>query len=469
MENQRRRIMKKNIVTILLIILILTSFSQTALCDNKNPTRKELERRIEMVAKKRGIPSVLLKTIARVESVYKHYNSDGSVYTGSRGSIGLMQINNRSAGFNTDKLKYDIDYNIEAGAEMLLRKWSMANKYLPKIGDMNPNVLENWYFALWAYNGWAKSNNPNMNIKKHTYPELIYLIAENEYDQKITPLDKKLLPKSGLPSKTNHYKTPKNYHTGDILMYKKGDIAKVDVNSSLRVRKSPNGSVIGSFSTDETITILKGPTLKEGYFWYKAKNSENLTGWVVGNWIVKTGEKKLAYKDIYNHWAKEYIEKLKSKDVLEESKNIRPNDYITREEFSVYLAKALNMKKVEYKLTYDDIDKVDNENIEYLESVCKKGYIKGFNEKFKPKYNLKRQEVAIILNRVLGNENIDIKLPYKDKEKISEWALDSVKYVYSKNIMKGKENNYFKPNEFLTRAEAFKVITDIMNLVKKAA
>ena len=38
--------MKKKL-SILLIILIVTSFSQVAFCDSKNPSRKELERKIE--------------------------------------------------------------------------------------------------------------------------------------------------------------------------------------------------------------------------------------------------------------------------------------------------------------------------------------------------------------------------------------------------------------------------------------
>ncbi|HEX6508968.1 MAG TPA: NBR1-Ig-like domain-containing protein [Chloroflexota bacterium] len=51
----------------------------------------------------------------------------------------------------------DFQYNIGYGAKMLAQKWAST----PPIGDGNPAVLENWYYALWAYNGWGWVNNPN--------------------------------------------------------------------------------------------------------------------------------------------------------------------------------------------------------------------------------------------------------------------------------------------------------------------
>jgi len=72
-------------------------------------------------------------------------------------------INNNKGAYDSNKLRYDIKYNIEAGIDVLLNKWSMSSyKSVSSVGNMDPNVLENWYFALWAYNGWAASNNPHM-------------------------------------------------------------------------------------------------------------------------------------------------------------------------------------------------------------------------------------------------------------------------------------------------------------------
>src|SRR3970040_2939672 len=44
---------------------------------------------------------------------------------------------------------------------MLIDKWNLAPTYAPVVGDRNPAIAEAWYFAVWAYNGWSISNNPN--------------------------------------------------------------------------------------------------------------------------------------------------------------------------------------------------------------------------------------------------------------------------------------------------------------------
>jgi hypothetical protein len=48
-------------------------------------------------------------------------------------------------------------FNIAYGARLLAAKWAAT----PRIGDGDPATIENWYYALWAYNGWGWVNNPN--------------------------------------------------------------------------------------------------------------------------------------------------------------------------------------------------------------------------------------------------------------------------------------------------------------------
>ncbi|NLB32424.1 MAG: lytic transglycosylase domain-containing protein [Tissierellia bacterium] len=111
---------------IIILIIILLFIFNSAVYAGVNPSRVELEAMIDEVAIKRGVPAILLKGIARVESVYKHFNSDGSPKICGT-SIGLMQINNIYGGYDNYKLKHDIMYNIEAGADVLLNKWSMSS------------------------------------------------------------------------------------------------------------------------------------------------------------------------------------------------------------------------------------------------------------------------------------------------------------------------------------------------------
>lgn len=277
--------MGKKLIACLLVIGVCLGFAfETAFADIQNPDRVEIEQKLEALAKKRGVPSVIAKSVARVESCFQQYTDSGSVYTGSRGSIGIMQINNKYGDFDTQKLKFDIDYNLEAGIEMLLRKWDMAVNKLPQIGNMDPNILEHWYFALWAYNGWADSNNPNTGKKKYTYTELIYKVAEEEYGQEINLIDPKKLPRNGKPDKSSYFDSPGPVHRGDIVVYRQGQPMIADIDSSLNLRLAPGDRVIGELLPGEKIEIVSGPELVGGYYWYEVKNDKK-RGWVAGNWL----------------------------------------------------------------------------------------------------------------------------------------------------------------------------------------
>lgn len=468
--------LKRHRTIILCVMLIFLTMTSKGYCDSAgiNPPREELEQRIEQVAKKRGIPSVLLKAIVRVESVFQQYRSDGSVYTGSSGSIGLMQIYNAYGQFDTERLKYDIDYNIEAGAEVLLQKWSMANEKLPQIGDMNPNVLENWYFALWAYNGWLQRNNPNANLKKHTYQELIYMVAEEEYNQIITPIDAKLLPATGLPSKKSHYDTPQEIHYGDILMFQPNDIVKLDGRNTMSILSSPNGSKVANVNVDMSLEIIEGPSLNSGYFWYKViEPNTGVEGWLKGNWITKIDEASLyPFEDIENIWSRDYILALHEKGIVSgEGENFNPSELITRQEMSIILSKALSLDGSDYELTYADANSIKSWAVEYVKAVSKAGLFTGRGEfnLFDPEGLITRQEAAIIISEIVGYEEQDLSqetivLEYTDSDKIANYAIEAIFNVQAKGLMTGT-NGEFRPTDFLTRQEACKIVYDILEYI----
>ena len=272
----------KNARKIILIIFVLTLILNTLVYADYNPSRQEIEKMIDEVALKRGVPSVILKSIARVESVYEHFNKDGSPKI-SGTSIGLMQINNIHGGYDTNKLKYDIMYNIEAGADVLLNKWSMSSyQNVACVGNMDPNILENWYFALWAYNGWAQSNNPNMlssYAKKYTYQQLIYDIAKKEYGQTINNIDFSYLPSTGKPSRSLVVPTPAYINSGNIVLYEKGDYVRTDgVRDIYQLRDVPAGKYIYDVDVNTLAVVDEGPVLQNGYYWYKVKVNDNVTG-----------------------------------------------------------------------------------------------------------------------------------------------------------------------------------------------
>jgi hypothetical protein len=133
-----------------------------------------------------------------------------------------MQIAGYDASDSAEvnRLKYDIDYNISRGADILNDKWSLA----PVIGDGDRNKLENWYFALWAYNRWTVDNNPNnaASLGQTAYQDKVLKIAATEYFKglvtpvRITPVSPELIPIDTLPSKDQTWDTPEPYTLGDL-------------------------------------------------------------------------------------------------------------------------------------------------------------------------------------------------------------------------------------------------------------
>lgn len=118
------------------------------------------------------IPPVLLKAIASVESSWAQadysvpYGGVGAVLSSHDCGYGIMQVTsgmqNVVGAPNLDQAMIGghFAFNIARGAHILADKWNMAPELRPVVGNADPKVIENWYFALWGYNGFAFQNHP---------------------------------------------------------------------------------------------------------------------------------------------------------------------------------------------------------------------------------------------------------------------------------------------------------------------
>lgn len=191
----------------------------------------EIGEKLENMANKYNIPPVLLKAIAWMESGWQQYETDLTTgipltdkpligYDGV--GIGIMQISSYDPmdTVTIEKLKYDIDYNIEVGCQILNQKW----RAYPKIGNGDRNVLENWYFAVWGYNSWSSRNNPNFFTGKSAYQDSVFNLMAQKYNSAITfapgatKLSPSFLPPVNPPSLASRWSTPDSTHMGDLLI-----------------------------------------------------------------------------------------------------------------------------------------------------------------------------------------------------------------------------------------------------------
>lgn len=119
------------------------------------------------------VPCILLKTIGYTESTgwfqfnVSTYGSTGPTFLSGDCGYGIMQITSGMDGslgslFSPQRVAGEPTYNIGTGALFLQRKWnSIIYDYDKNIGENDPMIVENWYYTVWAYNGWSYFNNPN--------------------------------------------------------------------------------------------------------------------------------------------------------------------------------------------------------------------------------------------------------------------------------------------------------------------
>ena len=114
------------------------------------------------------LPCVLMKAIGYTESAWIQFcGGNGNVgptiisfdcgYGVTQVTSGMSSGSMGSFTFSPARVAAEADYNIGTGAGILAAKWNVV----PAIGDKQPTLLEHWYYAVWAYNGFSYINNPN--------------------------------------------------------------------------------------------------------------------------------------------------------------------------------------------------------------------------------------------------------------------------------------------------------------------
>ena len=127
--------------------------------------------------------------------------------------------------------------------QILNNKWR-AN---PKIGDGNRNILENWYFAVWAYNAWTEQNNPNFFTGEDAYQDKVFGLMGRKFNSAITfapgvtKLSKSLLPLVNPPSRTSCWSTPTPVHIGDLAFDPQSLIINGDYWYNYYIALQPRG------------------------------------------------------------------------------------------------------------------------------------------------------------------------------------------------------------------------------------
>ena len=261
---------------------------------------KVIKEKLTALSKAKGIPPEAAKAIALKETEdFTQFQSNGEVYSSPDNGYGIMQVTRNAVQenqYNWDEVKYDLDKNIEIGLDILLEKWNSTGSVLPTINSHDKRVLEDWYFAIMAYNGLGERNNPQINDKSYQFEvyqnikkyaianELIEMGELNTNDIKII-----VNPGTGIMSFTEKmsYGTSKELRTSQLL----NADDKVTLTNVSKFRKTPNTSDDPNpekLAAGTKVSIVEAG-IEDGnkfnlFNWYKVKvDGTNRVGYIASN------------------------------------------------------------------------------------------------------------------------------------------------------------------------------------------
>jgi putative cell wall-binding protein len=291
------------------------------------PTDKEIAEILTKKALEFNIPPELVKAIAWQESKWNQFDSNGDPLIGYDGlGIGIMQISERNLSPEREhRLKYDIEFNINEGLKILVGKWNYANSsslIIPKINEYDRSILEHWYFAILAYNGISKVNDPTITNRSPLWPaepyqDTILNIVRGDHSTRWNPeIPGSLVPVTQFPinllksdiyynpdsniikfRKANYqiqgpfHRTFQNFKNGDVL------VSTTNVN----IRTSPGGSIHRSLAKGEVIKVVGNQVFQDDinvhYGWYPVQfmDSPNQTFYVASSFLKKIELKDFRY------------------------------------------------------------------------------------------------------------------------------------------------------------------------------
>jgi hypothetical protein len=171
------------------------------------------------------------------------------------------------------------------------------------------------------------------------------------------------------------------------------------------------------------------------------------------------------FTDIRSHWAKQEIELLASKLIVNGTSDtvFAPNATLTRAEFAVIVARALGLSD-----QAGDSSKLNDviSGSWYSDAVgaaVHAGIITGYQDgSFKPQQHVTREEMAVMLSRAAayigavlgsGTNTESLLAPYTDGSRVSEWAQAAVSELIASELLLGNQNGLLNPKANLTRAE----------------
>lgn len=171
-----------------------------------------------------------------------------------------------------------------------------------------------------------------------------------------------------------------------------------------------------------------------------------------------------------SHWAYSYIKALQENNILRgyEDGTFRPEQSVTREEFTVMLTKAFKLPAGEENIFTDVAD-----GMWYADAVkaaASAGVVSGRPDAtFGIGDAISREDMCVMLSRLIALGNVTTSDTYDavvftDADAIADYAKEAVAELQKKGVVSGYDTGDFQPKGNVTRAAAATVIARLLGL-----
>ncbi len=174
-----------------------------------------------------------------------------------------------------------------------------------------------------------------------------------------------------------------------------------------------------------------------------------------------------SFSDIDDSWAEDEINALLNKGVVNEDKDFKPQEAITRKEFTAWLVKTYGLDKDGSHMNFVDVAK-DDKYYKQLASGYEAGLFSGkADNTFDPDAPITRQEMAALVSNALVkyddkklNANLQAKLnAFGDVDEADEWSKNALAFAVELDLM--PNDNGLDPNGVVTKEMAAALLKKI--------
>lgn len=162
------------------------------------------------------------------------------------------------------------------------------------------------------------------------------------------------------------------------------------------------------------------------------------------------------------HWAYEAVKNLSDAGIVNGRGNgsFDPDAMVTRAEFVKMIVEAFDIPEAETSVSFGDCP-ADAWFTQYVARAAANNVVNGFDGNFSPDKPITREDAAVIVSRLVKDASGE-SVTFGDAADISDYAKEAVDLLASLGIINGMGDGNYAPKNNITRAQAAKLVFNVI-------